>query len=185
MRRCAPVVGRRPHPVRRCWRGSRQGVSRLLAMDFDIHRNGDVTYRLGRADQTITDTQAHVLVGRKDSASDDQTLELALRLAQMKFGPTLKIDGSEDFQQRVAKWRANCACGCGTRMRPSSRSGRTRHPTFTHENLTPWAASRRPWVRRSLRSARRARPHSAGCASCTTGAPLVSSPTRSNSTSCH
>ncbi len=81
----------------------RQGVSRLLAMDFDIHRNGDVTYRLGRADQTITDTQAHVLVGRKDSASDDQTLELALRLAQMKFGPTLKIDGSEDFQQRVAK----------------------------------------------------------------------------------
>ena len=51
----------------------RQGVSRLLAMDFDIHRNGDVTYRLGRADQTITDTQAHVLVGRKDSASDDQT----------------------------------------------------------------------------------------------------------------
>ena len=81
----------------------RQGVSRLLAMDFDIHRNGDVTYRLGRADQTITDTQAHVLVGRKDSASDDQTLEIALRLAQMKFGSTLKIDGTDAFKERVAK----------------------------------------------------------------------------------
>ena len=80
----------------------RQGVSRLLAMDFDVHRNGDVTYRLGRSDQTITDTQAHVLVGRKDNASDDQTLEIALRLAQMKFGSTLTIDGSDDFKQRVA-----------------------------------------------------------------------------------
>lgn len=79
------------------------GVPRLLALDFQVHRNGDVTYRLGSGDQTITDTRSHVLVGRQGQATDDQTLEVALRLGQLKFGSTLKVGGSVAFQARVAQ----------------------------------------------------------------------------------
>ena len=146
----------------------RQGVSRLLAMDFDIHRNGDVTYRLGRADQTITDTQAHVLVGRKDSASDDQTLELALRLAQMKFGPTLKDRwqrGLPTARRQIGGRTAHAGAlrGCGPRADPAGRGTQR----VTHENLMLLGRFAKGLGAQVIAFGQEGQANFAGCASCT------------------
>ena len=74
----------------------------FLGFDFRVHRNGDVTYQLGKGQQSLTDTRDSLLVGRRDETVGDPTLEIALRVAQMKFGNTLRLNGSEDFQQRAA-----------------------------------------------------------------------------------
>ena len=48
LRRCGAGGGWRSAPgIAAAGGDPRQGVSRLLAMDFDIHRNGDVTLSLG------------------------------------------------------------------------------------------------------------------------------------------
>ena len=73
-------------------------LARSLA--YDIDRAGNVTYY---ADQTrsralVIDSGQRVTVA---AAKDTQAVETGLRLAVQKFGPDLKIEGSDEFKRQV------------------------------------------------------------------------------------
>lgn len=62
-------------------------ICRDPIISYQVHNDGDVTYK--------SDGQA---VLRDDSLS----IETGLRLAQQKFGSTLVLSGSQDFQKKAA-----------------------------------------------------------------------------------
>ena len=70
------------------------------ALAYSIDRAGNVTYY---ADQTksralVIDSGQRVTVA---AAKDSQAVETGLRLAVQKFGPGLKIEGSDEFKRQV------------------------------------------------------------------------------------
>lgn len=71
----------------------------LFGLAYQVHRNGDVTYYVGRGAGSFTDEGRRIRVADQVS---DAALEVALRLACVQFGPTLALTGSEAFQQRAA-----------------------------------------------------------------------------------
>lgn len=72
-------------------------IYRDPVMSYQIHNDGDVTYkRDGQA--VLRDAGQRVQMLRDDSA----TIETGLRLAQQKFGGTLVLSGSQDFQKKAA-----------------------------------------------------------------------------------
>ena len=62
-------------------------------------RSGDVTYRLRGVD-ALRDTGRQVAVLQP---ADDRSIEAGLRLATQKFGSTLTLTGSTEFQQRTVR----------------------------------------------------------------------------------
>ena len=64
----------------------------------EVHLNGDVTYKQdGRA---VLDDEGRSL---RLWEADDAAVELALRLAQHKYGPVLEVSGPEEFQLAAAR----------------------------------------------------------------------------------
>jgi len=64
----------------------------------EVHRNGDVTYKAnGRA--VIEDEGRSLRIWE----SDPESIELALRMAQAKFGKVIELTGPDEFQQSAAR----------------------------------------------------------------------------------
>ncbi|WP_055334846.1 LPD7 domain-containing protein [Ralstonia solanacearum] len=63
-----------------------------------VQRNGDVEYKRN-GDALLVDQGASVRLWQ----SDRDAIEIALRLAQQKFGPALELTGPQEFQQEVAR----------------------------------------------------------------------------------
>lgn len=75
-----------------------QIIYRAPYLSYEVHRDGDVTYRHnGRS--VVRDHGRAVRVLRTDRAA----IEAALRLAQAKFGPALKLQGPVEMQREAAK----------------------------------------------------------------------------------
>jgi hypothetical protein len=73
-------------------------IYRGRQLRYRVQQNGDVIYSLaGRA--VIQDMGNSVMLLQTDRV----TIEAALRLAQAKFGDQLKLAGSVEFQERVAR----------------------------------------------------------------------------------
>ena len=67
-------------------------------LTYEVHRDGDVTYRHdGRS--VVRDDGSAVRVLKTDRAA----VEAALRLAQAKFGPVLKLQGPVELQREAAR----------------------------------------------------------------------------------
>ena len=71
--------------------------SALLA--YTVARNGDVTYHDSSGRALIQDTSLEVRMLQADSA----TIETGLRLAVQKYGQTLELTGSAEFQRRAVE----------------------------------------------------------------------------------
>lgn len=83
-----------PQPVQ-----DREPIHRGVAhITHQVHHNGDVTYR--RAGQAMLRDEARVVYMLQ---TDHQAIEMGLRLAQAKFGPMLKLSGSQAFQETAAR----------------------------------------------------------------------------------
>ncbi|WP_052321684.1 LPD7 domain-containing protein [Ralstonia sp. A12] len=63
-----------------------------------VQRNGDVEY-LRNGDALLVDQGASVRLWQNDQAA----IEIALRLAQQKFGPVLELTGPQAFQMEAAR----------------------------------------------------------------------------------
>jgi len=73
-------------------------VYRAPRLTFEVHASGDVTYRHdGRS--VVLDQGPSVRVLKTDRAA----IESGLRLAQVKFGNVLKLEGPVEFQREAAK----------------------------------------------------------------------------------
>lgn len=72
------------------------------ALSYEVHRNGDVTYRRDGRD-VVRDRGTTVQVLKIDR----DAMEAGLRLAQAKFGPMLQLAGSEAFQHEAARVAAD------------------------------------------------------------------------------
>ena len=72
-------------------------ASALLA--YTVARNGDVTYHDSSGRALIQDTSLEVRMLQADSA----TIETGLRLAVQKYGQTLELTGSAEFQRRAVE----------------------------------------------------------------------------------
>lgn len=72
-------------------------IYRDPVISYQVHTDGDVTYkRDGQA--VLRDAGQRVQMLRDDNS----TIETGLRLAQQKFGSTLVLSGSQDFQKKAA-----------------------------------------------------------------------------------
>jgi len=79
-----------------------QIIYRAPQLSYEVHRDGDVTYRHdGRS--VVRDHGRAVRVLQTDHAA----IEAALRLAQAKFGLVLKLQGPAHMQREVAKVAAD------------------------------------------------------------------------------
>jgi hypothetical protein len=79
-----------------------QIIYRAPQLSYEVHRDGDVTYRHdGRS--VVRDHGSAVRVLQTDRAA----IEAALRLAQAKFGPVLKLQGPAQIQREAAKVAAD------------------------------------------------------------------------------
>lgn len=67
-------------------------------LSFHVAMNGAVTYRRDGV-EVIRDERSSVQMLK----SDDETLEVGLRLAQQKFGGKLALTGPQEFQERLAR----------------------------------------------------------------------------------
>jgi hypothetical protein len=75
-----------------------QIIYRAPHLSYEVHRDGDVTYRHdGRS--VVRDHGSAVRVLRIDR----DAIEAALRLAQAKFGPVLKLQGPVAMQREAAR----------------------------------------------------------------------------------
>ncbi len=68
------------------------------AITHQVQRNGDVEYKRN-GDALLVDQGASVRLWQNDR----DAIEIALRLAQQKFGPVLELTGPQEFQQEVAR----------------------------------------------------------------------------------
>lgn len=73
-------------------------IHRAPAITYQVHRNGDVTYQRDGRDM-LRDAGRAVQLLQQDA----QTIETALRLAQQKFGSSLMLHGSQQFQEAAAR----------------------------------------------------------------------------------
>jgi hypothetical protein len=75
-----------------------QIIYRAPHLSYEVHRDGDVTYRHdGRS--VVRDHGSAVRVLQTDRAA----IEAALRLSQAKFGPVLKLRGPVEMQREAAR----------------------------------------------------------------------------------
>jgi Large polyvalent protein-associated domain 7 len=75
-----------------------QIIYRAPQLSYEVHRDGDVTYRHdGRS--VVRDHGSAVRVLQTDRAA----IEAALRLGQAKFGPVLKLQGPVEMQRDAAR----------------------------------------------------------------------------------
>ncbi|MEC5218661.1 hypothetical protein RCH09_003635 [Actimicrobium sp. GrIS 1.19] len=80
----------------------REPLAKAEDMTHVVHRNGDVTYsREGR--EVLRDTGRSVRMMQ----SDDKSIELGLRLALQKFGPSFSVSGPQAFQESLARVAAD------------------------------------------------------------------------------
>lgn len=69
-----------------------------LNFTHHIERNGTIIYNLGQG-RTITDSAVSKQVQLNDMAANNpEAIAIALRFATSKFGPTLTLNGSKEFQ---------------------------------------------------------------------------------------
>lgn len=68
------------------------------AITHQVQRNGDVEYKRN-GDALLVDQGASVRLWQNDR----DAIEIALRLAQQKFGPVLELTGPQEFQQEAAQ----------------------------------------------------------------------------------
>lgn len=68
------------------------------SMSYQVHKNGDVTYKRNGID-VLRDAGQRVEMLQMD----DQSIETGLRFAQQKFGGKLTLTGPQEFQERVAR----------------------------------------------------------------------------------
>jgi hypothetical protein len=73
-------------------------IHRAPAITYQVHRNGDVTYQRDGRDM-LRDAGRAVQLLQQDA----QTIETALRLAQQKFGNSLMLHGTQQFQETAAR----------------------------------------------------------------------------------
>lgn len=77
--------------------GDREPIHRQPDIGYRVSRNGDVTY--SRAGREILTDQGKAL---KVHATDSNTIETGLRLAQAKFGRVLDVQGDAAFKRQTA-----------------------------------------------------------------------------------
>jgi Large polyvalent protein-associated domain 7 len=75
-------------------------------LSYEVHRNGDVTYRHDGRD-VVRDRVTSVQVLARERAIDRDALEAGLRLAQAKFGSSLELAGPESFRREAAQVAAD------------------------------------------------------------------------------
>jgi hypothetical protein len=73
-------------------------IHRAPTITYQVHRNGDVTYQRDGRDM-LRDAGRAVQLLQQDA----QTIETALRLAQQKFGSSLMLHGTQQFQEAAAR----------------------------------------------------------------------------------
>ena len=69
------------------------------AVAYQVHKNGDVSYRLAGRD-ALRDTGRRIEVHQ---GTDRATVELGLRLARARFGQTVNANGSEAFKRMAVE----------------------------------------------------------------------------------
>jgi hypothetical protein len=75
----------------------REPIHRAPTITHKVHHNGEVTYKRDGREMLRDSSEAiHML------QTDDRAIETGLRLAQQKFGGTLSLAGSKEFQERTA-----------------------------------------------------------------------------------
>ena len=81
-------------------RDSDQGAQLARNLAYSVDRAGNVTYYADQAKRRalVIDSGQRVTVA---AVKDSQAVEAGLRLAVHKFGPGLKIEGSEEFKRQV------------------------------------------------------------------------------------
>jgi len=81
-------------------RDSDQGAQLARNLAYSVDRAGNVTYYADQAKRRalVIDSGQRVTVA---AVKDSQAVEAGLRLAVQKFGPGLKIEGSEEFKRQV------------------------------------------------------------------------------------
>lgn len=73
-------------------------IYRDQAITYQVHHNGDVTYQRDGTDMLRDQGRAVTML-----KEDTQTIVTGLRLAQLKFGKDIKLLGSSEFQEKVAR----------------------------------------------------------------------------------
>lgn len=83
-------------------RGDEQTVLIVRSLVYSIDNRGDVTYYADATKQRalVIDSGQRVSVV---SAEDRKAVEIGLRLALQKFGPILKIEGSDEFKREIVE----------------------------------------------------------------------------------
>ena len=117
--------------VRHCWPAIPAGVCRGWWRWTDIHRNGDVTYRLGRADQTIGKPRRMCWSVARIRPATTRPSKSHCVWRKMKF----EVDTQDPMEpthskERVAKLAGGCKCACVSTMPRLRRSARRRSRKF-------------------------------------------------------
>jgi hypothetical protein len=68
------------------------------ALSYRVARNGDVTYQRNGRDALVDEGRAVRVLQQ-----DQDTIEIGLRLAVLKFGDQLNVRGSDEFKRKVAE----------------------------------------------------------------------------------